>query len=129
MQEMLYPTSYLKSKGLGKHCALLTDGRFSGGTSGLSIGHASPEAADQGAIALIQEGDTIEIDIPNRTIRLAIGDEELALRREKMAARGKLAWRPKEIRSRNVSTALKAYAALTTSADRGAVRDLSQIGG
>tara|TARA_R110001606_G_scaffold1937_17_gene7948 strand:+ start:16879 stop:18726 length:1848 start_codon:yes stop_codon:yes gene_type:complete len=129
MQEMLYPTSYLKSKGLGKSCALLTDGRFSGGTSGLSIGHASPEAAEGGAIALVQEGDRIEIDIPNRTIQLAVSDEELAQRREKMEGRGKLAWKPKEIRPRNVSTALRAYAALTTSADRGAVRDLSQIGG
>ena len=128
MQEMLYPTSYLKSKGLGKSCALLTDGRFSGGTSGLSIGHASPEAAEGGAIALVEEGDTIEIDIPNRTIGLAVSDEELAHRREKMEKRGKLAWRPKEIRQRNVSTALRAYAALATSADRGAVRDLGQIG-
>jgi len=127
MQEMLYPTSYLKSKGLGKQCALLTDGRFSGGTSGLSIGHASPEAAEGGAIALINEGDTIEIDIPSRTINLLIDDAQLAQRREKMEARGKLAWHPREIRQRNVSTALKAYAALTTSADRGAVRDLSQL--
>ena len=128
MQEMLYPTSYLKSKGLGKECALLTDGRFSGGTSGLSIGHASPEAAEGGAIALVNEGDTIDIDIPNRTIRLDISDEELAHRRTHMENRGKLAFKPKEIRPRRVSTALKAYAALTTSADRGAVRDLSQIG-
>ena len=128
MQEMLYPTSYLKSKGLGKACALFTDGRFSGGTSGLSIGHASPEAAEGGNIALIEEGDTIRIDIPNRSINVAISDEELAHRREKMEARGNLAWKPKEMRPRKVSTALKAYAALTTSADRGAVRDLSQIG-
>ncbi|MCG8392274.1 MAG: dihydroxy-acid dehydratase, partial [Pseudomonadales bacterium] len=128
MQEMLYPTSYLKSKGLGKQCALLTDGRFSGGTSGLSIGHASPEAAEGGAIALVEEGDTIAIDIPNRTINLDVSDEELAHRRSKMEARGKLAYKPMEMRQRRVSTALKAYAALTTSADRGAVRDLSQIG-
>jgi len=128
MQEMLYPTSYLKSKGLGKQCALLTDGRFSGGTSGLSIGHASPEAAEGGAIALVEEGDTIEINIPERTIQLAVSDEDIAHRRERMEKRGKLAWKPKEIRQRNVSTALRAYAALTTSADRGAVRDLSQIG-
>jgi dihydroxy-acid dehydratase len=128
MQEMLYPTSYLKSKGLGKVCALFTDGRFSGGTSGLSIGHASPEAAEGGAIALIQEGDVIDINIPERTINVAVTDEELAHRRQKMESRGKLAWKPKEIRHRRVSAALKAYAALTTSADRGAVRDLSQIG-
>ncbi len=128
MQEMLYPTSYLKSKGLGKACALFTDGRFSGGTSGLSIGHASPEAAEGGNIALIEEGDTILIDIPNRSINVEISDEELAHRREKMENRGKLAWKPMEMRTRRVSAALKAYAALTTSADRGAVRDLSQIG-
>ncbi len=128
MQEMLYPTSYLKSKGLGKSCALLTDGRFSGGTSGLSIGHASPEAAEQGAIGLVREGDMIDIDIPNRGIHLRVDDSELAQRREKMNASGKLAWRPREMRQRKISTALKAYAALTTSADRGAVRDLSQIG-
>ena len=128
MQEMLYPTSYLKSKGLGKACALFTDGRFSGGTSGLSIGHASPEAAEGGNIALLEEGDTIKIDIPNRSINVDISDEEMAARREKMEARGTMAWKPKEMRTRQVSTALKAYAALTTSADRGAVRDLSQIG-
>tara|TARA_R110002073_G_scaffold68403_1_gene169991 strand:- start:109525 stop:111333 length:1809 start_codon:yes stop_codon:yes gene_type:complete len=128
MQEMLYPTSYLKSKGLGKVCALFTDGRFSGGTSGLSIGHASPEAAEGGAIALIEEGDVIDINIPERTINVAVTDEELAHRRQKMETRGKRAWKPKEIRHRRVSAALKAYAALTTSADRGAVRDLSQIG-
>jgi dihydroxy-acid dehydratase len=126
MQEMLYPTSYLKSKGLGKVCALLTDGRFSGGTSGLSIGHASPEAAEGGAIGLIEEGDTIEIDIPNRTIHLAIADDELAVRRAAMEARGAAAWRPVS-RDRSVSKALQAYAALTTSADRGAVRDLGQL--
>ena len=128
MQEMLYPTSYLKSKGLGAQCALFTDGRFSGGTSGLSIGHASPEAAEGGAIALVENGDAIQINIPERTIHLAISDEEMAHRREKMEARGKLAWKPKEMRTRRVSTALKAYAAMTTSADKGAVRDLSQLG-
>jgi len=122
MQEMLYPTSYLKSKGLGKQCALITDGRFSGGTSGLSIGHVSPEAAEGGAIALIQEGDRIEIDIPNRTINLAISDAELAKRRAAMEAKGAAAWKPAEKRNRKVTTALRAYAALTTSAARGAVR-------
>lgn len=127
MQEMLYPTSYLKSKGLGAKCALLTDGRFSGGTSGLSIGHASPEAAEGGNIALVEEGDTIEIDIPNRRIHLAISDEELKARREKMEARGTLAWQPTEMRQRRVSAALQAYAALTTSADRGAARDVEQL--
>ena len=126
MQEMLYPTSYLKSKGLGKACALLTDGRFSGGTSGLSIGHASPEAAEGGAIGLVEEGDTIEIDIPARSIRLAISDEELAQRRAAMEAKGKQAWKP-AARQRQVSAALRAYAALTTSADTGAVRDVSQV--
>ncbi len=126
MQEMLYPTSYLKSKGLGKACALLTDGRFSGGTSGLSIGHASPEAAEGGAIGLVEEGDSIEIDIPNRTIRLVISDEELAARREAMEARGADAWQPLN-RDRQVSVALQAYAAMTTSASRGAVRDISQL--
>ncbi|NMG45967.1 dihydroxy-acid dehydratase [Aromatoleum toluvorans] len=126
MQEMLYPTSYLKSKGLGKACALLTDGRFSGGTSGLSIGHASPEAACGGAIALVEEGDTIEIDIPNRSIRLAVSDEELARRRAAMEARGSKAWKPAS-RQRVVSAALQAYAALTTSADTGAVRDVTQV--
>ncbi|HSI37618.1 MAG TPA: dihydroxy-acid dehydratase [Methylotenera sp.] len=126
MQEMLYPTSYLKSKGLGKECALLTDGRFSGGTSGLSIGHASPEAAEGGAIGLVEEGDKIEIDIPNRTIHLAISDEEMSHRRAKMEAKGKDAWKP-ENRVRAVSPALRAYAAMSTSAARGAVRDVSQI--
>lgn len=126
MQEMLYPTSYLKSKGLGKACALLTDGRFSGGTSGLSIGHVSPEAAEGGAIGLVQEGDTIEIDIPNRSIHLAITDEELAHRRAAMEACGAQAWKP-ENRDRHVSAALRAYAAMTTSADTGAVRDVSQV--
>ncbi|NMG69628.1 dihydroxy-acid dehydratase [Parazoarcus communis] len=126
MQEMLYPTSYLKSRGLGKDCALLTDGRFSGGTSGLSIGHASPEAACGGAIALVEEGDTIEIDIPNRSIRLAVSDDELARRRAAMEARGAAAWKP-VARERVVSAALQAYAALTTSADTGAVRDVTQV--
>ena len=126
MQEMLYPTSYLKSKGLGKACALVTDGRFSGGTSGLSIGHASPEAAEGGNIALVEEGDTITIDIPHRSIRIEIGDEELAARRERMQTRGNAAWKP-ESRERQVSAALRAYAAMTTSAARGAVRDVSQV--
>ena len=126
MQEMLYPTSYLKSKGLGKVCALITDGRFSGGTSGLSIGHVSPEAAEGGNIALVEEGDTIEIDIPARTISIAISDAELSARREAMIAKGERAWKP-ATRERHVSPALRAYAALTTSADRGAVRDLSQL--
>jgi dihydroxy-acid dehydratase len=126
MQEMLYPTSYLKSRGLGKACALLTDGRFSGGTSGLSIGHASPEAACGGAIALVENGDRIEIDIPNRRIHLAISDEEMARRRAAMEAKGPNAWKPVN-RQRQVSAALQAYALLTTSADTGAVRDLSQL--
>ena len=122
MQEMLYPTSYLKSKGLGKVCALITDGRFSGGTSGLSIGHASPEAAEGGAIALVEEGDRIEIDIPQRSIKIAISDEALAARRAAMEAKGAEAWKPAEKRTRNITMALKAYAALTTSAATGAVR-------
>jgi len=126
MQEMLYPTSYLKSRGLGKQCALLTDGRFSGGTSGLSIGHASPEAACGGAIALVEDGDTIEIDIPNRTINLVISAEGMAARRAAMEAKGAFAWKPAN-RERQVSAALQAYALLTTSADTGAVRDLSQL--
>ncbi|MCI2810799.1 dihydroxy-acid dehydratase [Eoetvoesiella caeni] len=126
MQEMLYPTSYLKSKGLGASSALLTDGRFSGGSSGLVIGHASPEAAEGGNIGLVNDGDTIEIDIPNRTINLAISDQELADRRAAMEARGEQAWQPLN-RERVVSQALKAYAALATSADRGAVRDVSQL--
>ncbi|MFJ6325333.1 MULTISPECIES: dihydroxy-acid dehydratase [unclassified Rhizobium] len=121
MQEMLYPTSYLKSKGLGKACALITDGRFSGGTSGLSIGHASPEAANGGTIGLVRQGDMIDIDIPNRTISLRVDEKELAARREAQNAKG---WHPAEPRKRNVTTALKAYAAFATSADRGAVRDL-----
>lgn len=126
MQEMLYPTSYLKSRGLGKACALLTDGRFSGGTSGLSIGHVSPEAAMGGEIGLVENGDVIEIDIPQRRIHLAVSDEELAARRAAMDARGERAWKPVN-RQRVVSAALQAYAALTTSADTGAVRDLSQL--
>jgi dihydroxy-acid dehydratase len=121
MQEMLYPTSYLKSKGLGKACALITDGRFSGGTSGLSIGHISPEAAEGGTIGLVEEGDQIEIDIPARTIRLAVDEAEISRRRTAMEARGAAAWQPAK-RNRKVSMALKAYAALTTSAARGAVR-------
>ncbi|ESX88357.1 dihydroxy-acid dehydratase [Mesorhizobium sp. M1148] len=126
MQEMLYPTSYLKSKGLGKACALVTDGRFSGGTSGLSIGHASPEAAEGGTIGLVQEGDTIEIDIPNRTIRLAVSDAELDARRAAMEAKGAMAWKPEEKRKRKVTTALRAYAAFATSADKGAVRHVPE---
>jgi dihydroxy-acid dehydratase len=122
MQEMLYPTSYLKSKGLGKACALLTDGRFSGGTSGLSIGHASPEAAEGGAIALVRNGDIIEIDIPNRSINVKLSDTELEARRDQEDARGELAWTPLEERPRKISKALRAYAAMTTSADKGAVR-------
>lgn len=124
MQEMLYPTSYLKSKGLGKECALLTDGRFSGGTSGLSIGHASPEAAAGGAIGLIQNGDIIRIDIPNRTINVELDQRELDRRRQARDAKG---WRPELPRDRKVSAALKAYALLATSADKGAVRDLSKL--
>jgi dihydroxy-acid dehydratase len=127
MQEMLYPTSYLKSKGLGKACALLTDGRFSGGTSGLSIGHASPEAAAGGAIGLVEEGDTIEIDIPNRSINVVLGEGELERRRRAMEALGDMAWQPKLPRPRKVSAALKVYARMATSADRGAVRDLSLL--
>jgi len=126
MQEMLYPTSYIKSKGLGKACALFTDGRFSGGSSGLVIGHASPEAAEGGAIGLVEEGDMIDIDIPSRTINLRVTPETLASRRAAMEARGADAWKPVN-RERYVSQALQAYAALTTSADRGAVRDLSQL--
>jgi len=126
MQEMLYPTSYLKSMGLGKDCALVTDGRFSGGTSGLSIGHASPEAAAGGGIALIEPGDRIDIDIPARTINVRIDEATLSARRRAMDAQGAAAWRPAN-RQRAVSAALRAYAALTTSADQGAVRDVSQI--
>ena len=127
MQEMLYPTTYLKSKGLGKVCALFTDGRFSGGTSGLSIGHASPEAAEGGAIGLVEEGDGIEIDIPNRKINVMISDEALAKRRSDMDAKGKDGWKPGYKRTRNVTTALRAYAAMATSASRGAVRDVTQV--
>jgi dihydroxy-acid dehydratase len=126
MQEMLYPTSYLKSKGLGKACALITDGRFSGGTSGLSIGHVSPEAAEGGLIGLVEEGDLVEIDIPSRRLHLAVPEAEIARRRAAMEAKGKDAWKPAH-RARKVSAALKAYAALTTSAARGAVRDVSQL--
>jgi dihydroxy-acid dehydratase len=126
MQEMLYPTSYLKSKGLGKACALLTDGRFSGGTSGLSIGHVSPEAAEGGAIALVEEGDAIEIDIPNRSINLKVAAEELSRRWGVMENKGKDAWKPAS-RQRQVSAALRAYAAMTTSAAKGAVRDVSLV--
>ncbi len=125
MQEMLYPTSYLKSKGMGAACALLTDGRFSGGTSGLSIGHVSPEAAEGGAIGLVESGDLIEINIPARSIHLAVDDAELSRRRIVQEAKG---WKPEQERPRQISTALKAYAAMTTSAARGAVRDLSQLG-
>jgi dihydroxy-acid dehydratase len=124
MQEMLYPTSYLKSKGLGKACALVTDGRFSGGSSGLSIGHVSPEAAEGGTIGLVESGDRIEIDIPARSIKLIVSDEELARRRAAMDQKGKDAWKPAQPRKRNVTMALKAYAALTTSAARGAVREV-----
>jgi dihydroxy-acid dehydratase len=124
MQEMLYPTSYIKSKGLGKACALLTDGRFSGGTSGLSIGHASPEAAGGGAIGLIRQGDRIRIDIPNRSINVLVSDEELASRR---IAQDALGWKPAKPRPRKVTAALKAYAKLVMSADKGAVRDVSLL--
>jgi dihydroxy-acid dehydratase len=127
MQEMLYPTSYIKAKGLGKACALVTDGRFSGGTSGLSIGHVSPEAASGGTIALVEEGDTIVIDIPARSIRVDVPDSELARRRAAMEALGKQAYTPIG-RDRQVSDALKAYAAMVTSADTGAVRDVSRLG-
>jgi len=126
MQEMLYPTSYLKSKGLGKACALITDGRFSGGTSGLSIGHVSPEAAAGGAIALVQQGDPISIDIPNRRINVDIDDAELAARREAMDHAEK-PWQPAKTRPRQVSPALKVYAKMVTSADKGAVRDLTLL--
>jgi dihydroxy-acid dehydratase len=124
MQEMLYPTSYIKSKGLGKACALLTDGRFSGGTSGLSIGHVSPEAAAGGAIGLLESGDLIRIDIPQRRIDVCLSDDELAARR---TAQDTVGWKPAQERPRKVSAALKAYALMVTSADRGAVRDLSQL--
>lgn len=122
MQEMLYPTSFLKGRGLGKSCALITDGRFSGGTSGLSIGHASPEAASGGTIALVEDGDRIRIDIPNRTMELLVPDEELATRRAALNG----VYAPKA-RERKVSAALRAYAAMATSADRGAVRDITKL--
>jgi dihydroxy-acid dehydratase len=125
MQEMLYPTSFLKGKGLGKSCALVTDGRFSGGTSGLSIGHVSPEAGEGGAVALVQEGDIIAIDIPERSIQLEVSDAELQKRRESMLAKGDAAFKPN--RDRKVSQALRAYALMTTSAAKGAVRDVSQL--
>lgn len=120
---MLYPTSFLKGRGLGKTCALITDGRFSGGTSGLSIGHASPEAASGGTIALVQDGDRIRIDIPNRSIELLVSDEELAARRNSLGG----VYAP-AARERKVSAALRAYAAMATSADKGAVRDVSKLG-
>jgi dihydroxy-acid dehydratase len=125
MQEMLYPTSYLKSKGLGKACALVTDGRFSGGTSGLSIGHCSPEAASGGGIALVENGDKIHIDIPNRSINIMVSDEELAKRRAAMEARGR-PWKPVN-RHREISVSLRNFAMLATSADKGAVRDPSKL--
>lgn len=128
MQEMLYPTSYIKSVGLGKKCALVTDGRFSGGSSGLSIGHVSPEAANGGNIGLLEENDIIKIDIPNRTISMDVSDEELAARRAKMEARGNKAWQP-ENRDRDITFALKAYAKLASSADKGGVRDRSKLEG
>ncbi|MFA6021675.1 MAG: dihydroxy-acid dehydratase, partial [Rhodospirillales bacterium] len=126
MQEMLYPTSYIKSMGLGKECALITDGRFSGGTSGLSIGHVSPEAAEGGLIGLVESGDRIEIDIPNRRIQLAVSDEVIAKRRAAMLAKGDEAWKPLA-RNRPVSQALQAYAMMATSAAHGAVRDLKNL--
>jgi len=127
MQEMLYPTSYLKTKGLGKACALLTDGRFSGGTSGLSIGHVSPEAASGGNIALVEHGDRIRIDIPNRTIDVLLSEDALDQRREAMNAKGKEGWKPAAERPRKVSSALKFYAKTVTSADKGAIRDISLL--
>jgi dihydroxy-acid dehydratase len=126
MQEMLYPTSYLKAKGLANVCALITDGRFSGGSSGLSIGHISPEAAEGGTIGLLEDGDRIEIDIPARALRVALSDVQLAARRARMEAGGPDKWKPRE-RKRVVSAALRAYAALATSASRGAVRDVEQV--
>ena len=127
MQEMLYPTTYIKSMHLGKECALLTDGRFSGGTSGLSIGHVSPEAAAGGLIGLVRDGDRIEIDIPARRIELMVDDAEIARRRAEEEARGQAAWSPHVQRPRKVSAALRAYAMLATSADLGAVRDLDRL--
>jgi dihydroxy-acid dehydratase len=126
MQEMLYPTSYLKARGLGKACALVTDGRFSGGSTGLSIGHVSPEAAAGGALGLVQEGDAIEIDVPRRVLRLDVSESELARRRQAMEARGDAAWTPAG-RQRQVSLALQIYAAMATSASRGAVRDATAL--
>ena len=125
MQEMLYPTTYLKSKKLGKACALITDGRFSGGSSGLSIGHVSPEAAEGGLIGLVEEGDIIEFDIPNRSVNLAVDQTVLEQRRAEMDSKGKAGWKPN--RDRVVSTALKAYGALATSASKGAVRNVDQL--
>ncbi len=125
MQEMLYPTSFLKGKGLGATCALVTDGRFSGGTSGLSIGHVSPEGAEGGAIALVEEDDRIRIDVSERRIELLVSSTEMDKRRRAMEARGPLAWRPN--RERSVSKALQAYALMATSASRGAVRDIDQL--
>jgi dihydroxy-acid dehydratase len=127
MKEMLYPTGYLKSKGLGKLCALVTDGRFSGGSSGLSIGHCSPEATEGGLIGLVEDGDIIEIDIPGRSIKLAVPDADLAQRRAAMEAKGYAAWQPAVTRKRQVSTALRAYAAMATSAARGAVRNVRSL--
>src|SRR5262249_680113 len=127
MQEMLYPTSFIKGKGLGKACALITDGRFSGGTSGLSIGHVSPEAGEGGAIGLVEEGDRVRIDIPSRRIDVLADEPRLGRRRQAMEARGADAWRPN--RDRAVSQALRAYALMTTSAARGAVRDIDQLRG
>ena len=127
MQEMLYPTSYIKSKGLGAACALLTDGRFSGGTSGLSIGHASPEAASGGAIGLVETGDIIRIDIPGRGINVLISADELSARRTAMDAKGSNGWKPAKPRPRKVSQALQAYARMVTSADKGAIRDISLL--
>jgi dihydroxy-acid dehydratase len=126
MQEMLYPTTYIKSRGLGEACALITDGRFSGGTSGLSIGHVSPEAAEGGLIGLVRDGDRVVIDIPERTIALDVDEAVLAERRREEQSRGPAAWTPRD-RDRTVSVALRAYAALTTSAARGAVRDVDQL--
>ncbi len=126
MQEMLYPTSFLKSKNLGKKCALITDGRFSGGTSGLSIGHVSPEAAEGGNIALVEDGDIIDIDIPARKINIVVSNKELELRRKKMNQKGKEAWKPLN-RNRFVSKALEAYSLMVTSAARGGVRDISKF--
>ena len=124
MQEMLYPTSYIKSKGLGKTCALLTDGRFSGGTSGLSIGHLSPEAASCGAIGLVRNGDIIKIDIPNRTINVLLSDQELKARR---ISQDQIGWKPVKARPREISTALKLFGKMAMSADKGAIRDLSKL--